>query len=88
MCWSLPILRPRDTVSTVALDRDQNRFEPLQGNALSLKVEKGGHYGASIQHVFLRSSDGEPEEIYFRYYLRLGNDWDPEGPASHQRAVH
>ena len=22
-------------------------------------------------------SDGEPEEIYFRYYLRLGNDWNP-----------
>jgi hypothetical protein len=66
----------RPTVSVVAEDRDR-RFESLQKKALRLKVEKGGHYGASIQFQFRKQIEHEPEEIYFRYYLRFGDDWNP-----------
>lgn len=67
----------RGTVSVVGEDTAR-KFEPLQGKALRIKVEKGGHYGASIQYQFKKRLGSEPEEIYFRYYLRLGDDWDPE----------
>ncbi|MBN2316564.1 MAG: hypothetical protein JXM79_21735, partial [Sedimentisphaerales bacterium] len=66
----------RPTVSIVAEDKERN-FEPLQGKALRIKVDKGGHYGASLQYDFKKKTGGEPEEIYFRYYLRFGSDWDP-----------
>ena len=67
----------RPTVRIV--DEDKTRgFEPLSGKALRIKVGKGGHYGASIQYNFKDRIGNEPEEIYFRYYLRFGSDWNPK----------
>jgi hypothetical protein len=66
----------RLTVRVVAGDKER-RFEPLLGKALRVKVGKGGHYGASILYNFKDKIGSEPEEIYFRYYLRFGSDWDP-----------
>jgi predicted amidohydrolase len=66
----------RATVSVVREDAERG-FEPLLGKALRIKVAKGGHYGASLQYRFKDRTGSEPEEIYFRYYLRLGSDWDP-----------
>jgi len=66
----------RPTVSVVAEDRERT-FQPLLGKALRIKVSRGEHYGASIEYDFKRRLGYEPEEIYFRYYLRFGSDWDP-----------
>ena len=66
----------RATVRVLSED-EERRFEPWQGKALRIKVEKGGHYGASLQYRFKEETGSEPEEIYFRYYLRFGSDWDP-----------
>jgi len=54
------------------------KFEPLVGRALRIKVDRGGHYGASIQYRFKERIGAEPEEIYFRYYLRFADDWNPQ----------
>lgn len=67
----------RETVDVVGEDSER-KFERLEGKALRVKVEKGGHYGGSIQYRFKERLGSEPEEVYFRYYLRLGDDWDPE----------
>jgi len=67
----------RPTVTVVNKD-PQLEFKPLQNNAIRIKVTKGGHYGASLQYKFKEKTGREPEEIYFRYYLRLADDWDPE----------
>jgi Polysaccharide lyase 14 len=67
----------RNTVSVVRED-EERRFEPWQNAALRIKVPKGQHYGASLEHEFKKRLGAEPEEVYFRYYLRLGDDWDPE----------
>jgi hypothetical protein len=40
-------------------------------------VERGGHYGLSLAYRFERQLGYEPEEVYFRYYLRLADDWTP-----------
>lgn len=66
----------RRTMSVVAEDAERG-FVPLQGKALRIKVQEGGHYGASLQYNFKDKVGREPLEIYFRYYLRLGSDWDP-----------
>lgn len=66
----------RRTVSVVEEDAERD-FVPLQGKALRIQVEKGTHYGASLQYNFSRRIGQEPEEVYFRYYLRLGSDWNP-----------
>jgi hypothetical protein len=52
-------------------------FIALEGNALKVKFAQGAHEGASWSYQFADRGVVEPEEIYFRYYLRLANDWDP-----------
>lgn len=66
----------RETISVVAEDKERH-FQSLQNKALRIKVPKGEHYGASIQYKFKERTGSEPEEVYFRYYLRFGSDWDP-----------
>ena len=68
----------RKTVTIIDKDPDRN-FEPLHGKALSITTPEGEHYGASIEFPFKQTKDGEPSEIYFRYYLRFGDDWNPTG---------
>ena len=53
------------------------RFEPLAGKALRIQIEKDGHYGVSLAYRFQKRLGYEPEEIYFRYYLRFADDWNP-----------
>ncbi len=55
------------------------KFEPLAGKAMRIKVDRGDHYGTSIMYRFKDQTGNEPEEIYFRYYLRLADDWNPAG---------
>ena len=53
------------------------KFEALSGKALRVRVDRGGHFGASLLYKFREKLGAEPEEIYLRYYLRFADDWDP-----------
>lgn len=54
------------------------KFEPLQGKALRVVIPKGGQVGmGKLKFRFKERTGAEPEEIYFRYYLRFAADWDP-----------
>ncbi len=66
----------RTTVSVIGKDRERG-FEPLQDQAMRIRVTQGEHYGASLQYDFEERMGREPEEICFRYYLRFGSDWNP-----------
>ena len=70
--------RKPDPHTEIVTEDPDRRFVPLQGKALRIRVDQGGHYGASLQFDFKKRTGSEPEEIYFRYYLRLANDWKPE----------
>jgi len=61
---------------TVAFDKSR-KFEPFQEKALRIRVDQGGHYGISLQFRFKEQIGEEPEEIFFRYYLRFADDWNP-----------
>ena len=59
-----------------ALDADPQRWlKPFQGRALRVKIAKGSTGAMNVTYKFKKETGQEPEEIYFRYYLRLGNDW-------------
>jgi len=68
--------KDRSTVELVAADESLG-FEPLQGQALRIAVPRGEHYGANYRYRFQEQIGEEPEAIYFRYYLRFADDWDP-----------
>ncbi len=62
-----------DTVS----DDKSSRFEPLQGKALRVAIRKGYTTGLQMGFNIKQKTGQEPEELYFRYYLRLGKDFHP-----------
>ncbi len=42
---------------------------------LRIRVDEGEHYGTSFGYKFADMEQEEPDEIYFRYALRLGPTW-------------
>lgn len=52
-------------------------FVPLDGRALKVTVPQGQLLGLNALYGFKEQAGQEPEEMYFRYVLRLGDDWDP-----------
>lgn len=61
-----------------AIGRDDARkFEPLLGSALRVTIARGANLGLDMGYNFLDKLGKEPEEIYFRYYIRFGDDWNP-----------
>lgn len=73
--WGLSKSPPRaDTVE----EDPGRRFLPHDGRALRVRVDQGGHYGVSLDYRFAEHQGQEPEQVYFRYHLRLASDWNPE----------
>jgi hypothetical protein len=54
-----------------------NGFEPLSGAALKVTVPRGKKLGIDLLYRFADKTGGEPEEMYFRYHMRLGDNWRP-----------
>ena len=69
--------KPEATTDTVSRDPER-QFEPLRGKALRVRVPAGSNTGSNLRFQFAKRTGAEPEQIYFRYYLRFGSDWDPE----------
>jgi hypothetical protein len=69
--------RQQDPRSDIVAADPELKFEPHRGKALRIRVDKGGHYGARLEFNFKRRTGIEPEEVYFRYYLRFADDWQP-----------
>jgi hypothetical protein len=46
-----------------------------QGRSLKVTVQRGDHMGTSFAYRFRERLGAEPEEIYFRYYLKFDPDW-------------
>lgn len=57
---------------------EKNGFAPLRGKALRTTLKQGENNALNLRYLFARRHGEEPEEIYFRYYLRFGTDWNPD----------
>ena len=55
---------------------ENNLFSPLSGKALSLWLARADHFGSAIKYKFSERKKHEPEELFFRYYLRFGDNWN------------
>lgn len=64
-----------DAIGTVSSDAARE-FIPLNRKALRVRIAKGKTGALNTIYKFQRQTGDEPEEIYFRYYLRLGSDWN------------
>jgi len=64
-----------DVLDTVSAD-DRRRFAPLSGKALRVKISQGANGALNTLFKFRKETGKEPEEVFFRYYLRLGDDWN------------
>jgi hypothetical protein len=55
----------------------ERKFDPMVDAALRVTIRKGSNLGLDMGFNFLDKLGAEPEEIYFRYYLRFADDWIP-----------
>lgn len=62
-------------IDTVTED-ESLQFESFINKAFRGRIAEGDNYGFSLIYKFMNELGYEPEEIYFRYYLRLANDWN------------
>jgi hypothetical protein len=60
----------------ITANDSQHKFQPLTGNALRVIIAEGAKTGMNTLYKFKKEIGREPEEVYFRYYLRLGDDWN------------
>jgi hypothetical protein len=71
-------LNDKDLPRVRQVTRDPaNRFEAFQGPALAVTLEAGATQAMNSHIRPGRMGAPEPEEAYFRYYLRLGENWNP-----------
>lgn len=76
--WGLNWTQGTDNPNLELISTDPgDGFSPLSGNALRVTVAADEHYGASFAYKFAEEIGEEPLEIYFRYYLRISEDWMP-----------
>jgi len=67
---------------TVTLDSDPVRlFEPFDGKAVRAQIRAGQKSSSldGMDYRFQQQIGYEPEEIYWRHYVRFADDWSPEG---------
>lgn len=65
----------RRVIDTVDADAARS-FSALRGKALRVKIAEGANAALNTSYRFRDETGSEPEEIYFRYYLRLADDWN------------
>lgn len=67
---------PKDRIDTIGDDGHFEKFQALQGKALRSRIAKGTTTALNTIYKFDDEVGYEPEEIYFRYYLRLADNWN------------
>ncbi len=72
--WSGTLMSDAHTLDTDAAER----FEAFDGKALKVTIERGKNQGLNNHYRFAANGRDEPDEAYFRYYLRFGESWNPD----------
>ncbi len=75
--WDWSAIAEKPATFEPVNEAPQLKFEPLVDKALKVAIPKGSHRGLNMVYLFKKELGEEPEEIYFRYYLRFADDWNP-----------
>ena len=70
-----------DPALTTVNKDEKLKFEPLLGKAVRVEIPEGENGAMDVRYRFNQEIGSEPEEIYFRYYLRFADTWLPKGGA-------
>ena len=62
----------------ITKSQPDQKFQPLIGNALRIRFTPKQNTAASFSLMTRDLLGYEPEELYFRYYLRLGSNWNSD----------
>lgn len=57
-------------------DSEGNSYQPLSGRSISATMKAGENLALNQRFKFSKNDFSEPQEAYFRYYLRLGDNWN------------
>ena len=68
-------LKSKDSNVKVVEDDLPQGFAAFDGPALRVTIDKGAQLGSDLRYRFRQHQGAEPDEIYFRYYLRLSRSW-------------
>jgi hypothetical protein len=63
--------------STLEIISGGSGFEQIDGSALKVTVPAGTNTGMGVGFKFADQTGSEPTEIFFRYYVRIDQNWDP-----------
>ncbi|MCF7981267.1 MAG: DNRLRE domain-containing protein [Pseudomonadales bacterium] len=63
-------------MGSVVDDKPQGKYKPFLGRSLSATIEKGSNTGLNQRFKFVENGFSEPDSAYFRYYLRLADNWN------------
>lgn len=75
--WPDAWANAKDDPLSHAVESDpQRKFESLRGKALRVKIAQGANFALGMSYPVQNQIKSEPNEIYFRYYLRLADDWN------------
>jgi hypothetical protein len=59
------------------VERDEKfGFKSLSGSALKINLRKGSNFGSDLR-LDTKKFGQEPDNLHFRYYVRLASDWNP-----------
>tara|TARA_R100000005_G_scaffold87841_1_gene57284 strand:+ start:10395 stop:11303 length:909 start_codon:yes stop_codon:yes gene_type:complete len=72
--WST--FNPKSTARLIHYD-GANGFSALDGQSLEVVLTPKQNLALDLRYDFAKLQEYEPEEIYFRYYLRFGQNWNP-----------
>ena len=77
--WRARWSRPEQAAPSAETVREDAAlgFAPISGRALKVVIPKGGNTGLNLLWLPGEATGSEPEELWFRYYLRLAEDWLP-----------
>ncbi len=73
--WQAEWSSANGTIDIVSED-EIRQFTPLMGKSLRALIPEGENSSMSVIYKFMDKIGSEPEEIYFRYYLRFADDWN------------
>ena len=67
---------PAQLVRSRIIEADSLKaFQPLDGPALRATIPRDENLGLDLRYEFIAQGKPEPDELYFRYYLRIARDW-------------
>jgi len=74
--WTADWTRANGFVDLASPTDTSYGFSPFSGKALRTRFETADNYGMDVSYEFMDKQLSEPDDVFFRYYLRLGDDWN------------